>query len=113
MTKPLINRRSVLVGSAAVVGSAAAWTFKSWQDQHHPLSSSSAVHRLGARFSGHYSVDPMTFWKGPAPLSETDWGSRLEQLRQEDFDANRLVEVDGWWLAETEIHFCVYLYETG
>lgn len=106
-----MKRRSFFVGTtAAIAGGSAFWGLNEWQDLGHPLANSAAARRIGERFAKDYPEDPAALWKGPIPRTAVEWGPRLGQLRQEDFDSDRLVEVDGWWLAETEIRFCVFLY---
>jgi hypothetical protein len=74
-----------------------------------PLADSYAALRIGQRFADAYP-NPDEIWRGEPPNTVAQWGPRLRELIGEDFKTNRLVQVDGWWLAETELRLCVLIY---
>lgn len=104
------TRRGVLIaGSATVAGGLALL----WLDQifgsASPLADSYAARRIGERFADTYP-NPGELWRGAPADTVAQWGPRLRDLISEDFETNRLVQVDGWWLAETELRLCVFIY---
>lgn len=73
------------------------------------MADSYAARRIGARFADTYP-NPEELWRGDPPDTVAQWGARLRKLIREDFETNRLVQVDGWWLAETELRLCVFIH---
>ena len=73
-----------------------------------PLADSYAARRIGERFAGLPESRGTLAWRTPDTIAQ--WAARLRQLIHEDFEKNRLVQVDGWWLAETELRLCVLIH---
>jgi len=114
MSRPGTPRRTFLAGSALwLAGGALASTIKGCARAGTPLSDSATARRIGARFADRYPTDVEALFAGRPPEREADWAPRLEALRRADFDADRLVRVEGWWLAETEVRLCVLLHTRG
>ena len=113
MTKGF-NRRKFVVGCATVVaGSALAYGLQEWLLSGTPFADAEAARMVGARYAAQFPEGEAGLWRGQLPKTEADWVPRLQALRREDFEANRIVRVDGWWLAETELRLCVLLHEFG
>jgi len=107
------RRTFLLAGGVAVAGGAIAWKLATWSRPGAPLADSASARRIGARFASRYPDAATALWQGRAPRNAAEWGPRLEQLRRADLEADRLVQVDGWWLAETELRLCVLLHATS
>jgi hypothetical protein len=104
------TRRGVLIaGSATIVGSSTLFALDRLFTNASPLSDSYAARRIGEQFADTYP-NPEGLWRGAPPNTVAQWGARLHQLIREDFETNRLVQVDGWWLAETELRLCVFIH---
>jgi hypothetical protein len=107
---PRFTRRGLLIaGSATIVGGSALLALDQVFKSDAPLADSYAAYRIGERFAATYP-NPDELWRGNPPTTFAQWRPRLSKLIHEDFESNRLVQVDGWWLAETEVRLCVYLY---
>ena len=104
-----LSRRTALkVGLAsAAAGSAIAL----WGElrQGGPLSDSYAALAIGRRFDDQFP-EPNVLWRGDTPSDQNDWPDRLQTLTTQDYEQDRLVDVDGWWLAETEVRLAVHIY---
>ena len=104
------TRRGVLIaGSATVAGGSIFLTLDRLFGSASPLADSYAARRIGARFADTYP-NPEGLWRDDPPDTAAQWGVRLQKLIREDFETNRLVQVDGWWLAETELRLCVFIH---
>tara|TARA_R110002049_G_scaffold29984_6_gene102240 strand:- start:276 stop:626 length:351 start_codon:yes stop_codon:yes gene_type:complete len=104
------TRRGVLIaGAATVAGGSAVLLLDSVFGSDSPLADSYAARRIGERFA-HALPDPGELWHGEPPASIEQWAARLRTMISDDLDHNRLVQVDGWWLAETELRLCVYIH---
>ena len=104
------TRRGLLIaGSATIAGGSTLLLLDHLSGSDGPLADSYAAHRIGAQFAGTYP-NPDDLWRGAPPPDVTQWGPRLRKLIREDFESDRLVQVDGWWLAETEVRLCVYIH---
>lgn len=111
MATARIQRRAFLVGSAATIaGGSLVWALRDSPDPLAALLDSEPARRIGARYAAHYPEGERALWRGAPPSTEAEWMVRLDELRRLDFEADRLVEVDGWWLTETELRFCVLLH---
>lgn len=105
-----ITRRSVLIaGSAAIAGGSLLLILDGLFEDASPLADSYAARRIGERFADMYP-NPEEIWRGAPPDTVAQWVASLRQLIHEDFETNRLVQVDGWWLAETELRLCVLIH---
>jgi len=114
MSRAGTPRRSFLVGASLwLAGGALASSATGCSGAGTPLSDSETARRIGARFADRYPTDVETLFAGRPPQREADWAARIEALRRADFEADRLVRVDGWWLAETEVRLCVLLHARG
>lgn len=103
------RRRILIAGAATVAAGTAALLLDRVFDSDSPLADSYAARRIGERFA-HTLPDPGKLWLGTPPASEEQWAARLRSMIGDDFDNNRLIQVDGWWLAETELRLCVYIH---
>ena len=56
---------------------------------------------------GTYGKQAEELWTRRGAEGDAAWAERLLAARRNDFDTGKLVEVDGWWLAETELLLCV------
>ena len=108
-TAQITRRRVLIAGSAAIaVGSLLLIPDGLFEDASQ-LADSYAARRIGERFADMYP-NPEKIWRGAPPDTIAQWAARLRQLIHEDFETNRLVQVDGWWLAETELRLCVLIH---
>ena len=104
------TRRGVLIaGSATIAGGSTLLALDQLFPSTSPLADSYAARRIGERFADSYP-NPEELWRGDPPYTIEQWGARLRKLIDEDFESNRLVQVDGWWLAETELQLCVFIH---
>ena len=110
-TRPasITRRRILIAGAATVAGGTAALLLSRVCDSDSPLADSYAARSIGERFA-HTLPCPGELWLGAPPASVEQWAARLRSMISDDFDNNRLVQVDGWWLAETELRLCVYIH---
>lgn len=109
-----MKRRRFLLGTAIVAtGGTVAWQLDRVLGGTSLLADEAAARRIGARFAAEYPPDQTLLWRGAPPASPDAWADRLATLRREDFEGDRLVQVDGWWLAETEVRLCVWLHAHG
>jgi hypothetical protein len=109
-----VGRRTFLAGgAAAIAGASLAPLMAGCAPAGSPLRDSERARRIGARFADRYPEGAAGLWRGRAPESDAAWAPRLRELRQRDFEEDRLVRVDGWWLAETELRLCVLLHAAG
>ncbi|MGH0029397.1 MAG: hypothetical protein ACQGVC_06380 [Myxococcota bacterium] len=107
------DRRRFLVGSAALLaGGSVTWALLKLQRPGSPLGDADVARRIGARHAARYPDAAAELWQEGPPQDEEAWLARVAALRRADFEADRLVEVEGWWLAETELRLCVLLHET-
>ncbi|CAA0118145.1 Uncharacterised protein [Halioglobus japonicus] len=111
MSRPArFTRRGVLIaGSATLAGGSALLLLDHVFESNSPLANSYAARRIGERFADTLA-NPAELWRGTPPASKEQWAPRLRAMISDDLEANRLVQVDGWWLAETELRLCVYIY---
>jgi hypothetical protein len=98
-----------MAGATAVAGGSTILLLDRVFGSDSPLADSYAARRLGERFA-RTLPNPGELWRGAPPTSPEQWPVRLRSMISDDFDNNRLVQVDGWWLAETELRLCVYIY---
>jgi hypothetical protein len=104
------TRRGVLfAGAATIAGGSALLALDQFFPSDSPLADSYAACSIGKRFADTYP-NPEEIWRGAPPGTFSQWAPRLRELIGEDFETNRLVQVDGWWLAETELRLCVLIY---
>jgi hypothetical protein len=68
---------------------------------------------LGARYAKQYPNAEAELWGGKPPQDASEWAARLRERCRRDFEAGRVVQVHGFWLAETELRLCVVLHQTG
>ena len=114
MAMPRVKRRSFIIGSVTVLaGGSVALGLEEWFQPGTRLADSEMARNIGARYAEQYPEGAAGLWKGRPPETAEEWGRRLQQLREEDFEADRLVLVDGWWLAETELRLCVLLHTSN
>lgn len=108
----MITRRGVLLtGGAALAGGSALVALDYLTGEDGPLADSFAARRIGERYARQYP-DPGTLWRGDPPATTAQWPARLSRLIADDMEAGRLVQVEGWWLAETELRLCVLVFLT-
>ena len=74
-----------------------------------PLLDSAEARNIGRAFASAYP-DADEIWGGSPPGTIDEWGARIGEMIRDDLDADRTVEIDGWWLTETEVRFCVYVH---
>jgi hypothetical protein len=104
-------RRTFLLGGAAcLAGGAIVSALEGCYRSGTPLADSESARRIGARYAGRYPEGATGLFGGWPPENEKDWATRIEALRRADFEADRMVQVEGWWLAETELRLCVLLH---
>jgi hypothetical protein len=105
-----LNRRTALKAGVAFAGASAALLGAHYLARSDgPLADSFAARAIGERFATRFP-DPTGLWRGQVPSSADEWPARLSALIADDLDHDRLIEVDGWWLAETEVRLCVLVY---
>jgi hypothetical protein len=105
------TRRTFLAGGAALAAAGPlAAALQACARPGTPLRDSARARAIGARYAERYPEGADGLWRGRPPASDAEWAPRIAALRREDFEADRLVQVDGWWLAETELRLCVLLY---
>ncbi|MBK6512193.1 MAG: hypothetical protein IPG06_23950 [Haliea sp.] len=108
-TAQITRRRVLIAGSAAIaVGSLLLIPDGLFEDAS-PLADSYAARRIGGAVRRHVPEPRGNLaWRTPDTVAQ--WVARLRQLIHDDFETNRLVQVDGWWLAETELRLCVLIH---
>jgi hypothetical protein len=66
--------------------------------------------QIGARFARSYDKKAKELWAQRDARGDPEWTDYLRGARLRDIDEGKLVEVDGWWLPETELLVCVLAY---
>lgn len=103
------SRRAAVKAGLAAAAAGSAMVLWGELQQGSPLADSYAALRIGERFADQFP-DTDALWRGERPRDERLWGERLQTLLTEDYHQDRLLEVDGWWLAETEVRLAVLVY---
>lgn len=105
----ILSRRSALKAGVALAGAGAAlWGAAHLAKSDGPLADSYAAQSIGERFATRFPE--AATWGARFPADPGQWAGHLETLMADDLATDRLVEVDGWWLTETEVRLCVLVY---
>jgi len=99
------RRRTLVWGAAAGVTGAGALAALELTGQ--TLDGCDDAARIGARFESAYGKKAEALG---AASHTPEWETRVGESLRKDLEAGNLVEVDGWWLAETELLVCVLIH---
>ena len=105
-----VSRRTALkLGALGTAAGASLVLFDAIFPDGHPLADSFATRALGKRLAERFE-NPVDLWQGKTPPVPKDWATRLKAMINSDFEAGRTDEIDGWWLSETELRLCAFIY---
>lgn len=105
----MVAGTAMIAGTALLAGTNAIVALGDLPSSAASLFESAAAENIGQAFASAYpNVDAV--WRGRPPATKDQWGPRLRELIREDLDADQTIEIDGWWLTETEVRFCVYIH---
>lgn len=100
------RRRTLVLGGVTGVAGLGVGT---WQ-LHSSFDGCDDAVAIGARFASAYTQKSEALWQGRGGPGDAHWRAYVREQRRKDLEAGNLVEVDGWWLAETELLVCVLMH---
>ena len=102
------KRRGLILGAAASTAALGGLAVRELTG--HSLERSDDAARIGARAWKTHGKKAEALWARRRGGGDVEWANIVRAARRADIDSGNLVEVDGWWLAETEVLVCVLVH---